>query len=65
MPAPNDLAKGRIDLLLSALAIVRPLMQTGRIKILAVTSHVRGPSAPTIPTVAEAGYPALEVESLL
>jgi tripartite-type tricarboxylate transporter receptor subunit TctC len=63
LQAPNDLAEGRIQILGTSLAVVQPLMQTGRIKVLAVTSRQRAPSAPDVPTVAEAGYPALELES--
>jgi tripartite-type tricarboxylate transporter receptor subunit TctC len=32
--------------------------------VLAVTGRQRAPSAPNVPTVKEAGYPALEMESL-
>ncbi len=64
MQGPGDLAEGRIQLLLSSLAIVTPLNQAGRVKILAVTSRKRAPSAPNVPTVAEAGFPALEIESM-
>jgi tripartite-type tricarboxylate transporter receptor subunit TctC len=38
-------------------------MQAGRVKVLAVASRKRAPNAPEIPTVSEAGYPALELES--
>ena len=41
-----------------------PLMQAGKIKVLAVTGRQRAPSAPDVPTVREAGYPALEMESI-
>ncbi len=63
MQAPNDLGENRIQVLASSLAIVQPHMQSGRVKILAVTSRVRAPTAPDVPTVSEAGYPALELES--
>jgi tripartite-type tricarboxylate transporter receptor subunit TctC len=63
MQAPNDLAEGRIQVLMTSLAVVQPHMQAGKIKVLAVTSRKRSPSAPDIPTVAEAGYPALELDS--
>ena len=63
LQAPNDLAEGRIQLLMTSLAVVQPHMQAGKIKVLAVTSRKRSPSAPDIPTVAEAGYPALELDS--
>jgi len=61
--APNDLAEGRIQLLSTSLAVVRPLMQAGRIKVLAVTSRERAPGAPDVPTATEAGFPALTFES--
>ena len=65
MQAPNDLGEGRIQILSSSLAIVQPHMQSGRIKVLAVASRVRAPTAPDVPTVREAGFPALELESLV
>jgi tripartite-type tricarboxylate transporter receptor subunit TctC len=64
MQGPNDLAENRIQLLSSSLAIVTPLKQAGRIKILAVTGRQRATSVPDVPTVREAGYPALEMESI-
>lgn len=64
LQAPNDLAENRIQLLSSSLAIVTPLMQSGKIKVLAVTGRQRAPSAPDVPTVGEAGYPALVMESI-
>jgi tripartite-type tricarboxylate transporter receptor subunit TctC len=65
MQAPNDLAEARIQLLSTSLAVVQPLKRAGRIKILAVTSRQRAPSAPEVPTVVEAGYPALTLESVV
>jgi tripartite-type tricarboxylate transporter receptor subunit TctC len=64
MQAPNDLAESRIQVLSTSFAVVQPLMKAGRIKVLAVTSRQRAPSAPDIPTAAEAGYPALILESI-
>ena len=64
LQAPNDLAENRIQLLSSSLAIVTPLMQAGKVKVLAVTGRRRAPSAPDVPTVAEAGFPALVMESI-
>jgi tripartite-type tricarboxylate transporter receptor subunit TctC len=63
LQAPGDLAEGRIQILMTSLAVVQSLMQAGRIKVLAVTSRTRVPVAPDVPTVGEAGYPALELES--
>ena len=64
MQAPSDLAQSRIQVLSTSLAVVQPLSKAGRIKVLAVTSRQRAPSAPDVPTAAEAGYPALTFESI-
>ena len=64
LQAPNDLAENRIQLLSSSLAIVTPLMQAGKLKVLAVTGRKRAGSAADVPTVREAGFPALEMESI-
>jgi tripartite-type tricarboxylate transporter receptor subunit TctC len=63
--AANDLAEGRVQVYESALAIVRPQLQSGKIKLLAVTNSVRAPTEPDLPTVAEAGYPALTIDGLV
>jgi tripartite-type tricarboxylate transporter receptor subunit TctC len=63
--AANDLAEGRVQVYEAALAIVRPQVEAGKIKILAVTNTVRGPAHPNIPTVAEAGFPALTLDGLV
>ena len=64
MQAPSDLAESRIQVLATSLAVVQPLSKAGRVKVLAVTSRQRAPSAPDVPTAAEAGYPALTFESI-
>jgi len=63
--AANDLAEGRVQVYESALAIVRPQLQSGKIKLLAVTNTVRAPTEPNLPTVKEAGYPALAIDGLV
>jgi tripartite-type tricarboxylate transporter receptor subunit TctC len=65
LQAPNDLAQGRIQLLLTSYAAMRPLIDAGKIKLLAVTSHQRVASLPDIPTVTEAGFPFLGMDSLI
>jgi tripartite-type tricarboxylate transporter receptor subunit TctC len=65
MQAPNDLAEGRIHLLLASYAGMRPLIQAGKLKLLAVTSRERVGIAASTPTVAEAGFPYLGIESLI
>jgi len=41
-----------------------PHVKAGKVKALAVTSRKRSPLLPDVPTTAEAGVPALEVEVL-
>jgi tripartite-type tricarboxylate transporter receptor subunit TctC len=64
MQAPPDLAEGRIQFMLSSLASMQPLAQAGKIRLLAVTSRKRVASFPDVPTVAEAGFPGLTMESI-
>jgi tripartite-type tricarboxylate transporter receptor subunit TctC len=63
--APNDLAEARIHLLMSSYATMLPLVQAGKLRVLAVTSRKRVGIAADIPTVAEAGYPYLGLDSLI
>jgi tripartite-type tricarboxylate transporter receptor subunit TctC len=63
--AANDLAEGRVQIYEAALAIVRPQLEAGKIKLLAVTNTVRAPTQPKVPTVGEAGYPALTIDGLV
>src|SRR5580692_3252326 len=63
--AANDLAENRVQVYEAALAIVRPQLESGKIKLLAVTNSVRAPTEPNLPTVAEAGYPALSIDGLV
>jgi tripartite-type tricarboxylate transporter receptor subunit TctC len=63
--AANDLAEGRVQVYESALAVVRPQLLSGKVKLLAVTNTVRAPTEPDLPTVAQAGYPALAIDGLV
>ena len=63
--AANDLAEGRIQLMMAAYAIVRPLVEAGKLKVLAFTSRERAAAAPGIPTAMEAGVPDLTIEGLV
>jgi tripartite-type tricarboxylate transporter receptor subunit TctC len=63
--ATNDLSENRVQVYEGAFAIVRPHLQSGKIKVLAVTSTVRDPAHPEIPTVADAGFPGLTTDGLV
>jgi tripartite-type tricarboxylate transporter receptor subunit TctC len=53
-PALNDVAGGQVDFYFPGYPGAVPLMQGGRIKMLAVSTARRSPAAPDMPTVAEA-----------
>ena len=63
--AANDLAEGRVQVYESALAIIRPQLQTGKVKLLCVTNTERAPTFPDLPTVEQAGQPALTIDGLV
>jgi len=63
--AAKDLGENRVQVYLPALAIVRPQLESGKIKLLAVTNTSRSPAQPDLPTVKEAGYPALTLDGLV
>jgi tripartite-type tricarboxylate transporter receptor subunit TctC len=63
--AANDLATDRIQVNETAYAIVRPQVEAGRVKLLAVTNSARAPTLPNLPTVTEAGFPDLKLDGLV
>jgi len=63
--AATDLGENRVQIYMSSYAILRPQTEAGRIKLLAVNGRERIPMLPSVPTVFEAGYPALEYEGLV
>jgi tripartite-type tricarboxylate transporter receptor subunit TctC len=63
--ALNDLADGRIDVWCGAYTIARPQVQNGKVKLLAVTNRERAPTLSDLPTVNEAGFPALHFDGLV
>jgi tripartite-type tricarboxylate transporter receptor subunit TctC len=63
--AAKDLGEGRVQVYEASLAIVQPELAAGKIKVLAVTNTSRAPALPAIPTVQEAGYPALTLDGLV
>jgi len=58
-PALMDLMGGNTDLMFDNLPSALPQIKAGKLKALAVTSATRSAAVPDLPTVAEAGGPAL------
>jgi len=62
-PGVTDLVGGTLDLLVSNLPECITQVQAGRLRALAVTAATRHRLLPEVPTVAEAGLPALAITS--
>jgi tripartite-type tricarboxylate transporter receptor subunit TctC len=58
-PAGTSLAAGDTQALFTVAPALLPLVQGGRVKLLAVTSARRIESMPDLPTLAESGYPGV------
>lgn len=61
-PAAVDTAAGRVDLLFTSYLTIQAMLADGRVRPLAITSAKRSPLLPNVPTVAEAGYPGIELD---
>jgi len=57
--AVPDLLSGRVSMMIETSSGVMPLIRTGKVKALAVTSRQRTPQLPDIPTFQELGYPGI------
>jgi tripartite-type tricarboxylate transporter receptor subunit TctC len=62
-PALIDLVPGRVDVMFNNIGAVMPLIQTGKLRALAVTTAKRTPALPDLPPIAEAGLPGFDVSS--
>jgi tripartite-type tricarboxylate transporter receptor subunit TctC len=59
--AANDLMGGQVDMMFEQMYAAMPSIQGGRLRPLAVTSRTRSTLLPDVPTMAEAGFPDVEV----
>ena len=59
-PAHVDLMGGSVDLMFDNIVAVGPLVKSGKLKALAVTSKTRSSTLPNVPTMQESGYPNIE-----
>lgn len=60
-PALNDLQSGQVQGMFTSTASAAPMVASGRLRPLVVTTAKRSPLLPDVPTMAEAGWPAAEV----
>ena len=61
--AVPDLLGGRISLIFDNMPSALPLVRSGEVRALGVTSSTRSSAAPDIPTLAESGLPGFEATS--
>ena len=61
--AVPDLLGGRISMIFDNMPSALPLVKSGDVRAIAVTSATRSAAAPNIPTIAEAGLPGFEATS--
>lgn len=59
--AVSDVMGGHADILFDSVAIGMPIVRSGKLRALAVTSRERSPAAPELPTMIEAGVPGYEI----
>jgi tripartite-type tricarboxylate transporter receptor subunit TctC len=64
-PALQDFSEGRIHAISSSLTVLLPLVQSGKAKMLVVTTRERSPLMAEVPTAQEAGYPELTFEGVV
>jgi tripartite-type tricarboxylate transporter receptor subunit TctC len=60
-PAMTDLVGGRVDYLFDAFSSVMENVRAGRVALLGVSTDVRAPQAPEVPTLSEAGLPGFSI----
>lgn len=59
-PALPDLIAGRTQYMIDIIVSALPMVQSGKLRMLAVTTAKRYPTLPEVPTVAESGLPGYE-----
>ncbi len=64
-PAVNALVAGEVQVMFTGAGSVQPLMKSGRLRAIAVTTAERSPLVPGLPTVAESGLPGYEFTSVV
>ena len=64
-PAVNALVAGEVQVMFTGAGSVMPMVKTGRLRAIAVTTAERSPLVPGLPTVAESGLPGYEFTSVV
>jgi tripartite-type tricarboxylate transporter receptor subunit TctC len=62
-PATNDLLAGTVQMTILDVPVLLPHIRSGALKALAVTSEVRSPLLPEVPTMRELGFPKVNSDN--
>ena len=60
--AVTDMVAGRLDLMFSSYIAAKPNIDGGKLRMLAIAGSHRHPELPDVPTMAEAGFPGVEMD---
>ena len=60
--AMSDVLAGHVPMTISSVQATKGLVESGKVRALAVTSPARSPAMPDVPTMQEAGVPPADVE---
>jgi tripartite-type tricarboxylate transporter receptor subunit TctC len=64
-PAMNDLVAGTVQVALDTIAVTKPHIDAGRLRLIAAGTLQRLPFFPDTPTIAEQGFPGFEASTWL
>jgi tripartite-type tricarboxylate transporter receptor subunit TctC len=56
-----DVMSGQIDMMFNPVSSVLPFVTSGRLRPLAISDRQRSPVLPTVPTMAESGFPSFDI----
>jgi len=59
-PLMQDAVAGQVPLAIASVFVMKPHIDSKRLRPLAVTTSKRSPELPDVPTIAESGYPAFD-----
>ncbi len=64
-PAMNDLVAGNVQVAMDTVTVTKPLIDAGKLRLIAAGTLQRLPAFPDTPTIAEQGFPGLEAVAWL
>lgn len=62
-PALTDLAGGQLQLMFDSMPSATPMINSGKLRAIAVTTTKRAKARPDLPTIAESGFPGFDIST--